>query len=156
MISTEGGMRLFAARGDLSLFHRPFQHHRVPQHSDWDALAWDRYLMDPRQRGKRFSATELRSKMGPLAAKKIVLLQKPKQEWSLFSQSSGICPLHTPCKTLVQHNLNHFIRPDTMVGYSQTTMGSLTMEQTNHRLPHYCSILPSCVLCLQNIPWLFL
>lgn len=80
MISTEGGMRLFAARGDLSLFHRPFQHRRVPQHSDWDALAWDRYLMDPRQRGKGFSATELRSKMGPLAAKKIVLLQKPKQE----------------------------------------------------------------------------
>ena len=68
MISTEGGMRLFAARGDLSLFHRPFQHHRVPQHSDWDALAWDRYLMDPRQRGKRFSATELRSKMGPCAS----------------------------------------------------------------------------------------
>ena len=75
MISTKGGMRLFAARRDLSLFHR-----RVPQHPDWDALAWDRYLMDPRRHGKRFSATELRGKMDPLAAKKIVLLQKPNQE----------------------------------------------------------------------------
>lgn len=73
-------MRLLVARGDLSLPHRPLQHPRVPQHSGWDAVMCNRYLMDPKGRGERFSATGLKGRMDPLAAKKTVLLQKPNQE----------------------------------------------------------------------------
>lgn len=56
--------------------------------------------MNPRGHGERVSGTELGGEVDPSAAKRTDLLQKPNRERNLFSQTSGICPLQTQCKTL--------------------------------------------------------
>lgn len=80
MLSTEGRDEASCSQRRPVPAHRPLQHPRVPQHSGWDAVMCNRYLMDPKGRGERFSATGLKGRMDPLAAKKTVLLQKPNQE----------------------------------------------------------------------------